>query len=104
MWENITYRVDESTNCDIMGLGITTREIDPRVVIRVQLADLRKRRGLTQEELAAALGVTTSAVGNWEAGLRIPRYETLRRLAEVLEVSIDEIMFPAAQGGEKRVG
>ena len=64
----------------------------------MDLATLRKKQGLTQEELAARLGVTTSAVGNWEAGLRRPRYESLRRLAEVLGVSIDDLLFPTERG------
>lgn len=64
------------------------------VVIHMTLAALRKKKGLTQEELAAQLGVSTSAVGNWEAGLRRPRYETLRRLAEVLGVPLDDLSFP----------
>lgn len=77
-----------------------------RGVLQIDLATLRKKRGLTQEELAAILGVTTSAVGNWEAGLRRPRYENLRRLAQVLGVTIDDLTFPTAstERGEKRAG
>lgn len=66
------------------------------------LALLRKKKGLTQEALAAQLGVSTSAVGNWEAGIRRPRYETLRRLAEVLEVSLDDLRFPTRIETNKR--
>lgn len=75
-------------------------------MLQIDLATLRKKRGLTQEELAAILGVTTSAVGNWEAGLRRPRYENLRRLAQVLGVTIDDLTFPTAstERGEKRAG
>lgn len=64
----------------------------------MELAALRKRKGLTQEALAARLGVSTSAVGNWEAGLRRPRYENLRRLAQVLGVSVDELMSQVERG------
>lgn len=68
----------------------------------VTLAALRKSKGLTQEELAAQIGVSTGAVGNWETGLRRPRYDTLCRLAEVLGVPLDELKFPTRFDTGKR--
>lgn len=84
-------------------MGVTSRNVSmtTRVVIHLTLAALRKKKGFTQEELAAALGVSTSAVGNWEAGLRRPRYDTLRRLAEVLGVSLDDLRFPEKSSKEE---
>lgn len=96
-----TNCVDIPTKCGKIGREITKRDLIAWEVIQLNLAALRKQKGLTQEELAAALGVSTSAVGNWEAGLRRPRYETLRRLASVLGVTIDELLSPPAQGGSK---
>ena len=46
---------------------------------------IRQKAGLTQAEIATLLGVDTSAVCRWETGQRIPRPETLRRYAELLE-------------------
>lgn len=46
----------------------------------------REARGMTQAALAEALGVSKSAVGNYETGVSMPREETLLRLFQVLEV------------------
>ena len=87
-----------------MGHEITKRDLITWEVIQLNLAALRKRKGLTQAELAVAIGVSTSAVGNWEAGLRRPRYESLLRLASVLGVTIDDLLSPPDQGGSKYAG
>lgn len=52
---------------------------------------LRKAKGLTQKELANLLGVTESAVNQYENGKRRPKYEILLRLGEVLECPVAEI-------------
>ena len=87
-----------------MGRESTKRDLIAWEVIQLNLAALRKQKGLTQAELAAAIGVSTSAVGNWEAGLRRPRYESLLRLARVLGVTIDDLLSPPDQGGSKHAG
>ena len=46
---------------------------------------VRRRAGLTQDEIATALGVERTAVSRWEAGLRTPRVEVLTRYLELLE-------------------
>ena len=96
--------VDTTTNCGKLGREITKRDLIAWEVSQVNIAALRKKRGLTQAELAAAVGVSTSAVGNWEAGLRRPRYETLLRLASVLGVTIDDLLLPPDHGGSKYAG
>ncbi len=52
----------------------------------------RKRKGLTQAELATALGVTPSAVTMWENGDREPNIATIRKLCEVLGCTADELI------------
>ncbi len=51
----------------------------------------RKRRGLTQAELAAALGVSHSHLALWERGGALPVPEHLNRLADLLGLSSDEL-------------
>ena len=51
-----------------------------------QLRQRRKELGLSREELADKLGVTRSAVGNYETGLSAPKESVLLRLFDVLQV------------------
>lgn len=53
---------------------------------------LRERKGMTQADVAAMLDVTPAAVSKWENGESKPRVEVLFRLAEILEVSPEELM------------
>ena len=62
------------------------------IKINEQIAFLRKQKGLTQEELAKALGVTNQSVSKWESGQCCPDIQLLPELAKYFEVSIDELM------------
>ena len=53
---------------------------------------LRKRKNLSQEELAFAIGVTRQTIYTWEAGLNYPNIIMLKKLADVLSVSTDELL------------
>ena len=54
--------------------------------------ELRKQKNLTQEELAAELGVTAAAVSKWEKGYSLPDILMLCSLADYFEVSTDELL------------
>ena len=56
------------------------------------LAELRKERGLTQEELGEALGVSNKTVSRWETGTYLPPVEMLQQLSERYGVSINELL------------
>ncbi len=56
------------------------------------IAMIRKEKGWTQTELAEKLNVTDKAVSRWERGLGFPDINTVKPLADALEVSILEIM------------
>lgn len=56
------------------------------------IAELRKNRGMTQKELAEQMNVTDKAVSKWERDLSCPDIHSIPRLAEVLEVSVEELM------------
>lgn len=58
---------------------------------RSGLASRREARGLTQEALAATLGVATSTVARWEGGDTTPRAWQRRRLAVALDVSLEQL-------------
>ena len=53
---------------------------------------LRKQQEMTQEQLAEKLFVSRTAVSKWESGKGYPNIDSLRNLAEVFSVSIDELL------------
>jgi len=57
-----------------------------------KLQQLRKHRGLTQEELAAALFVSRTAVSKWESGRGYPSIDSLKAVAKFFSVSIDVLL------------
>ena len=57
-----------------------------------RIKELRRDNGLTQKELANAMGVTASMIGQYETGIRTPKYETLERIAKALSVSVPMLM------------
>ena len=57
-----------------------------------RLRALRKEKGLTQEQLAARLGVTKSVVSAYENSLRYPSYDILIRIASIFHVSTDYLL------------
>lgn len=52
----------------------------------------RKKKGMTQEEMAACLGVTAPAVNKWENGNTMPDITLLAPIARLLDVSLDELL------------
>lgn len=57
------------------------------------IRELREAAGLTQLELANALGVTPSTVYKWERGMNEPKASQLKGMALLFGVSMDEIDF-----------
>ena len=57
-----------------------------------KLQELRKQKGLTQEELAQALFVSRTAVSKWESGRGYPNLESLKAIADFFGVTVDELL------------
>ena len=57
-----------------------------------RLAELRKQKGLSQEELADKLQVSRQAISKWERGEASPDTDNLIELAKIYEVSLDELV------------
>lgn len=55
------------------------------------LLQMRKIKGFTQEDIAEKVGVTRQAVAKWEAGETVPDLDKCKMLAEVFEVSLDDL-------------
>jgi len=61
-----------------------------------KLQELRKQKGLTQEELAQALYVSRTAISKWESGRGYPGIDSLKAVAAFFSVTVDELL----SGGE----
>lgn len=56
------------------------------------ISTLRKEKGMTQKQLADMLNITDKAVSKWERDIAWPDTQTIPKLAEILEVSVEELM------------
>lgn len=59
----------------------------------VSMADLRRSKKITQEDLAKEVGLTKGAIGMYETGKRTPSLKTAKVIANYFEVSLEEIFF-----------
>lgn len=57
-----------------------------------KLKELRKNRGLTQEELAQALFVSRTAISKWESGKGYPNIDSLKAISKYFCVSLDDLL------------
>ena len=57
-----------------------------------KLQELRKRKGLTQEELAEQLYVSRTAISKWESGRGYPSIDSLKAIAQFFSVTLDELL------------
>ena len=61
-------------------------------MLHENLKALRKQKGLTQEELAIRLNVVRQTVSKWESGRSVPDADILLKIADVLDVSISDLL------------
>lgn len=71
------------------------KEFGPRVRV------FREKRGLTQHDLARAIGVTLMLVSRWERGVHLPAADKVAALARVLHVSTDALLLGDRKGEER---
>lgn len=62
------------------------------MVFNKNLTLYRKKKGLSQEQLAFQIGVSRQAVSKWETGLSQPELANIEKICEVLEISPNELM------------
>lgn len=60
--------------------------------IGVFIADMRKKQGMSQKQLADEIGVTDKSVSKWETGKSLPEISKMESLCEILHISINELL------------
>jgi transcriptional regulator with XRE-family HTH domain len=73
-----------------MYLSLTQQQ---RMNLATQFAQYRKQRGMTQAQLADALGVHVTQIKRYEAGTSQPSVDGIKKIAILLNVSADELLF-----------
>lgn len=68
--------------------------------ISLRIADLRKKRRVTQQELADSIGVSFQTISKWETGTSMPDITVLPSLAEYFQVSTDQLLGLKPLDGE----
>ena len=58
----------------------------------MNLKTKRQEKKMTQEQIAQRCGITQCAYSNYEIGKRSPKPDMLKKLAEILECSVDELL------------
>jgi transcriptional regulator with XRE-family HTH domain len=79
---------------------LTALDLDRRIrrAVGARLAQIRRERGLSQGELARALGTTPEVVSRYERGLYLPRPSVLFALRRHLAVTFDHLLAGTAMG------
>ena len=60
--------------------------------IKLNIRKIRESNELTQEQLADKLGIGRTTVTMWESGESLPRADKLKKLAEILNCTVDELL------------
>ena len=68
------------------------------------ISTLRREKGMTQKELADTLNITDKAVSKWERDIACPDTMTIPKLAEILGVSVEELMNAKAAPSQGHKG
>lgn len=78
-----------------LGLGKQIKDLvggETQMEFNEKLQELRKQKGLTQEELAELLYVSRTAISKWESGRGFPNIESLKAISKYFSVSLDELL------------
>jgi transcriptional regulator with XRE-family HTH domain len=67
-----------------------------------RIRELRDRKGISQEELAHRAGLSRTGMGFLETGKRWPRLDTLMKVADGLNITVDELLKGLHKAGKRR--
>jgi len=86
------YPVDAKSSCPLLERVSKTRRPSPQALLAAQLVRMRRRKGLTQEQVAHEAGLSRSYVGDIERRKRNITLKTLEKLAAALEVECSQLL------------
>lgn len=67
------------------------------------IRELRKKEGLSQQQLADLCGVHQTAVSQWESGRTAPDLESLKKLSDIFEVSVERLIGTEPHSDKNRI-
>lgn len=67
-----------------------------------RLLELRKKKGLSQEEMAEKINVSRQTISKWETGLSTPEFDKIEPLSKLFEISVDELVTGKKIENEKK--
>ena len=67
------------------------------------IAKLRREKGLTQQELGKIINYTDKAISKWEQGKSIPSVEVMKKLADIFDVKVLELMYGEIEDSENKI-
>lgn len=70
----------------------TVIQDDLKAIIAANISELRKKNGMTQQDLAAKLNYTDKAISKWERGESIPDVMVLKQIADMNGVTVDYLL------------
>lgn len=70
----------------------TVTQDDLKAIIAANISELRKKSGMTQQDLAAKLNYTDKAISKWERGESIPDVMVLKQIADMNGVTVDYLL------------
>ena len=70
--------------------------------LAIRIKELREQKGISQEELAHRAGLSRTGMGFVETGKRWPRLDTLMKVAQGLNVTVDELLKGLHKTGKRR--
>ena len=70
--------------------------------LAIRIKELRDKKGISQEELAHRAGLSRTGMGFVETGKRWPRLDTLMKVAQGLNVTVDELLKGLHKTGKRR--
>ena len=79
-------------DCEHWNITATIYERAMFMEFHEKLQELRKQKGLTQEELAESLYVSRTAISKWESGRGYPNIDSLKAISKFFSVTIDELL------------